>query len=79
MIFPGFFTYSGAKGKDGFGDEIKLETLLDAVRMADVGSLAGKRDTVFAVVGHEYWQNKFGANHARAPGANTSTGMRKAE
>ncbi|WP_374601456.1 hypothetical protein [Niveibacterium sp.] len=75
----GFVTHTGAKGKDGFGDDIKLETPLDAVRMADVGNLAGKKDTVFAGVGHEYWQNKFGANHAAAPGANTSTGMRKAE
>lgn len=60
-------------------DERHRETLLDAVRMADVGKLAGKKGTVFAGVGYEYWQNKFGANHATAPGANTSTGMRKAE
>lgn len=79
MIFPGFFTHSGAKDKDGFGDGIKLETLLDAVRMADVCNIAGKKGTVFAGVGYEYGQNKFGANHATAPGANTSTGMRKAE
>lgn len=59
--FKGFLTVTGAKGKGTpHGDETKTETLLDAMLMFDLGSLAGKKESFYAGVGYRYWNNKFG-------------------
>ncbi len=60
--FDGFADYIGPKGKDGFGFETKAETLARMYLMYDVGHLLGKPGSVYAGVGYEYWNNKFGGN-----------------
>jgi len=75
----GFFTYTGEKGKDGFGADTKPETLTDIFLMADVGALAGKKGTFLAGIGYEYWQNKFGNDHEQVVGSTGKTPMVKAE
>ena len=66
--FKGFLSVTGPKGNGkATGSDTKTETLLDALVMFDVGSLAGKKDTFLAGVGYRYWNNKFGNNEG-APG-----------
>lgn len=75
LKFNGWGTYTGPKGKDGFGVKTKAETWINAFLMVDVGKMAaGKPDTVLAGVGYEYVKNKFGSE-----GSNTHTPMLKAE
>jgi nucleoside-specific outer membrane channel protein Tsx len=63
--FKGFLTVTGNKGRGTpHGDETKTETLMDAMVMFDLGSLAGKKDTFYAGVGYRYWKNKFGNDEA---------------
>ncbi|MCW3477988.1 hypothetical protein OL229_00240 [Neisseriaceae bacterium JH1-16] len=70
LKFQGFVDYIGTKGKDGFGDGTKQETLMRTSLMADVGQLvAGKKDVFYAGIGYEYWHNKFG----NKPGLGTKT------
>ncbi|MBO1519082.1 outer membrane protein OmpK [Oceanisphaera pacifica] len=65
MKFQGFGNYNTAKGK-GTTDEQLVRTSL----MVDVGQLAfNKNNTVWAGVGYEYWNNKFGITGA--PGVDT--------
>lgn len=65
MKFQGFGNYNTAKGK-GTTDE----QLVRASLMVDVGQLAfNKSNTVWAGVGYEYWNNKFGITDA--PGVDT--------
>lgn len=79
LNFNGWFTQTGSKGKTSFGTDTKPETWMDAFLMADVGSLAGQKNTVWAGVGYEYVKNKFGNDHATTAGANTSAVMGKVE
>ncbi|GAA3706141.1 hypothetical protein GCM10022421_11400 [Oceanisphaera sediminis] len=70
MKFQGFGNYNGAKGKDYFNNETKPEVLIRTSLMVDVGQLAfDKSNTLWAGVGYEYWDNKFG-NHGK-PGVDT--------
>ncbi|MGP7732745.1 hypothetical protein [Oceanimonas smirnovii] len=70
MKFQGFGNYNGAKGKDYFNAETKPEVLVRTSLMVDVGALAfDKNNTLWAGVGYEYWDNKFG-NHGK-PGVDT--------
>lgn len=79
LKFNGFMNYTGAKGKDGFGQETDAETWMDAFLMVDVGKMvSGKKDTFLAGVGYEYVNNKFGSPKGSA-GAKTSTPMIKVE
>ena len=65
MKFQGFGNYNTAKGK-GTTDE----QLVRASLMVDVGQLAfNKTNVVWAGVGYEYWNNKFGITDV--PGADT--------
>lgn len=58
MKFQGFANYNTAKGK-GTDYEILARPSL----MVDVGQLAfNKSNTLWAGVGYEYWDNKFGIN-----------------
>ena len=58
--FGGFGSIVGPKGKDGFGDQTKTETLLQAKFMFDV---MGPKSGLTAGVGVEYWNNKFGCDN----------------
>jgi nucleoside-specific outer membrane channel protein Tsx len=59
--FKGFFTYTGAKGKDGSAVDTKPETLLNAYWMFDFGTIFGAKKGTWAVgPGFQYWNNKFG-------------------
>lgn len=59
--FTGFLSIVGPKGKDGFGEETKTETLARALFMFDV---LGAKSGLKVGVGVEYWKNKFGANNS---------------
>lgn len=59
--FGGFLDVVAPKGRDGFGDETKTETLLRATYLFDVG---GAKSQLKAGFGVEYWNNKFGCNNA---------------
>jgi nucleoside-specific outer membrane channel protein Tsx len=62
--FTGFISVTGPKGKDGFGVQTVTETLMRASLQWDVGTLASlNKGTVFAGIGYEYWNNKFGNRH----------------
>jgi hypothetical protein len=68
--FTGFLDIVGAKGKDGFGDETKTETLGRALYMFDIG---GAKSGFKAGGGVEYWNNKFGCNNAKSFVKNSCT------
>jgi nucleoside-specific outer membrane channel protein Tsx len=59
--FDGCLNHTGKKGKDGFGAETEPETLSQFYLMFDVGTLAGKKGTLYAGDGVEYWRNKYGS------------------
>lgn len=72
----GFLNVISPKGKDGFGDQTKTETLLDVRWVFDIGSKMGAaKNAYLAGVGYQYWNNKFGTNHNAVPGAKASTPM----
>lgn len=79
MIFRGFFSSTGPKGKDGFGVKTTTEYLTRAALLADVGSFAGHPRTVYAGVGYEYWKNMFGTPSDEAVNTKTSTPMLQVE
>jgi nucleoside-specific outer membrane channel protein Tsx len=57
----GFGTYTGSKGKDGFGADTKPETLIDIFWMFDASPLLGAKKGTWQIgPGYEYWNNKFG-------------------
>lgn len=68
--FTGFASIVGPKGKDGFGDETKTETLIRANFMFNVG---GPKSGLTAGVGVEYWDNKFGCNNGTSFVRNSCT------
>lgn len=68
----GFVQVTGPKGRDGFGNETKAETMAQVRVLADVGALAaGSRNGLLLGVGFEYWRNKFGTDPAFAPPGTT--------
>jgi nucleoside-specific outer membrane channel protein Tsx len=70
LVFKGFANFVGPKGKDGFGVETKAETLADLSLLYDISPLFRTQKKVYAGVGFEYWNNKFGgANNNGATGA----------
>lgn len=68
--FTGFASIVGPKGKDGFGDETKTETLIRASFMFDIG---GAKTGLSAGVGVEYWDNKFGCDNGKSFVRNSCT------
>lgn len=70
--FKGYANHVGAKGRDGFGAETRPETLANLSLLLDISPLFGAKRKVYAGVGFEYWNNKFGgANHdGPAPATN---------
>ena len=76
----GFFTYTGAKGKDGSAVETKPETLLRAYWMFDLSPALGTKKGTWQIgPGFEYWDNKFGdptfATVAEANASGTGGGV----
>ena len=59
--FGGFADVIGPKGKDGFGQQTKTETLARATFMFNV---MGPKSGLTAGVGVEYWNNKFGCDNS---------------
>ncbi|MFZ1375072.1 MAG: hypothetical protein WAS25_00590 [Geothrix sp.] len=70
--FKGYANYVGAKGKDGFGVETKPETLANLSLLVDVSPVFGTKKKVYAGVGYEYWNNKFGGQNSDAPAPATN-------
>lgn len=60
----------GAKGKDGFGNDTKVETRLYTEVLVDVGQSGVK-----VGVAYELWRNKYGADHKLISGANQDAPM----
>ena len=58
--FKGWATWTGAKGKDGFGGDTAAESWLEASFLWDVGSHAGHPKVAYAGLGYQYIHNKFG-------------------
>jgi nucleoside-specific outer membrane channel protein Tsx len=53
--FGGFLSVTGPKGRDGFGNKTKTETLLRAGYLFNIGQSGFK-----AGVAYEYWRNMYG-------------------
>ncbi len=70
--FKGYANYVGAKGKDGFGVDTKPETLANLSLLVDVSPVFGTKKKVYAGVGYEYWNNKFGGQNSDAPAPATN-------
>ena len=68
--FGGFGSIVGAKGKDGFGNETAMETLLRATYMLGIGD---SKSGWSAGLGIEYWGNKFGCDNEKSSVKNSCT------
>ncbi|MEM5311138.1 hypothetical protein VSR72_05175 [Paraburkholderia sp. JHI869] len=80
LVFKGFASVTGPKGKDGFGVQTTTEFLTRAYLLADLGSFAGHPRTVYAGLGYEYWHNMYGTPASEQPGTTqTSVPMFVAE
>lgn len=64
--FQGFMNHVAPKGRDGFGIQTRAETLLETSIMFDIGRPYAK-GVLFAGIGYQYWQNKFGSDSALDP------------
>jgi hypothetical protein len=72
VVFKGFLSLTGPKGKDGFHRETTTETLTRMSLLVDVGALAGHPRTFYFGPGYEYWRNMFGTPPGEAPGTKRS-------
>lgn len=79
LVFRGFASVTGPKGKDGFGVETQTEFLVRGALLADLGSFAGHPRVVYAGVGYEYWHHMYGSPTAETVGTITSAPMFIAE
>jgi len=70
--FKGYANYVGAKGKDGFGAETRPETLANLSLLVDISPVFGTKKKVYAGLGFEYWNNKFGGQNSDAPAPATN-------
>jgi nucleoside-specific outer membrane channel protein Tsx len=70
--FKGYANYVGAKGKDGFGADTKPETLANLSLLVDISPVFGATKKVYAGVGFEYWNNKFGGQNNEGPAPATN-------
>jgi hypothetical protein len=68
LVFKGFASVTGPKGKDGAGVNTTTEFLTRVNLLADVGSFAGHPRTVYAGIGYEYWHNMYGTPASEQPG-----------
>lgn len=59
-IFKGWATYTGTRGKDGFGNDTHPEFWTESALMWDLGALAGSAPKkYYAGFGYQYIKNKF--------------------
>jgi hypothetical protein len=73
LVFKGFASLTGPKGKDGFGVNTTTEFLTRVSLMADVGSFVGQPRTFYAGIGYEYWRNMYGTPASAQPGTTTTS------
>ena len=59
-VFKGWATFTGSKGKDGFGGQTAPETWLESNLLWDVSPGSVKPKTFYAGLGYQYIHNKFG-------------------
>jgi hypothetical protein len=64
-VFKGFLNYTGAKGKDGTGNQTQPETLLETAWMFDIGAPMGRAGAWYIGPGYQYWNNKFGNDSSK--------------
>jgi hypothetical protein len=80
LVFKGFASVTGPKGKDGAGVDTTTEFLTRAYLLADVGSFVGHPRTAYMGLGYEYWHNMYGTPASEQPGTTqTSVPMFVAE
>ena len=79
LVFKGFASMTGPKGRDGFGVQTTTEFLARASLLADLGSFAGHPRVVYAGVGYEYWYHMYGSPTHETVGTITSAPMFVAE
>lgn len=79
LVFRGFASVTGPKGKDGFGVDTTTEFLARASLLADLGSFINHPRTVYAGLGYEYWYHMYGTPTHAAVGTITSVPMVVAE
>jgi hypothetical protein len=79
LMFRGFASLTGPKGRDGFGVQTTTEFLARAALLADLGSFAGHPRTVYAGLGYEYWHHMYGSPTNETVGTITSVPMFQAE
>lgn len=72
VVFKGFLSATGPKGKDGFHHPAEAEVLTRMALMVDIGALAGRPRVIFAGPGYEYWHNMFGVTSEQSPGTQRS-------
>ncbi|WP_347558766.1 hypothetical protein [Robbsia sp. KACC 23696] len=79
LVFKGFASVTGPKGKDGFNVNTTTEFLTRVSVLADLGSFAGHPRVLYAGVGYEYWHNMYGTPSSETVNTNTSAPMVMAE
>ncbi|MCY0386209.1 hypothetical protein OVY01_02890 [Robbsia sp. Bb-Pol-6] len=79
LVFKGFATMTGPKGKDGFGINTTTEFLTRVSLLADVGALARRPRVLYVGVGYEYWHNMYGTPTSETVNTRTSAPMVMAE
>jgi nucleoside-specific outer membrane channel protein Tsx len=69
MDFRGFMNIVAPKGKDGFGNQTAWEVLARPQINLDIGQMMiNKKGKIYAYLGLEIWQNKFGNKSDTTPG-----------
>ncbi|MCF4164050.1 hypothetical protein L2U69_00135 [Zavarzinia compransoris] len=59
--FKGFFTVTGEKGDNGFGQATAIEYLVESALLADIGpNLGAEKGHFYLGLGYQWWKNKFG-------------------
>ncbi|OLL31563.1 hypothetical protein BTH42_11545 [Burkholderia sp. SRS-W-2-2016] len=79
LMFRGFASVTGPKGKDGFGVETTTEFLTRMSLLADLGSFIGHPRAFYAGLGYEYWYHMYGTPTHAAVSTITSAPMVMAE
>jgi len=79
IILKGSASYTGCKGKDGFGNKTAPETFVEAAIMLNPFILFKNRPRAGKLhigLGWQYWNNKYGGNAALDPtGGSRATGL----
>jgi nucleoside-specific outer membrane channel protein Tsx len=69
LDFRGFMNIVAPKGRDGFNNQTAWEVLARPQLNLDIGqSLMNKKGKLYAYLGMELWQNKFGSKSDTTPG-----------